>query len=504
MNFRFLDSFLLLVLISIVFFKGSTLGDPGVGWHLKNGEVIFTNFEIPKTDLFLATAQPLFWISDQWVADVVFYLLLSVGGFSLLHLGCAVLPIITYGIIIGREVIREAPSQLSALLILMLVFTNGSMQWFCRPVLFSFLFFALFYKWMRDFSANSYANRFPWLCAKVFLLFLAWANLHPAFALSAIIFFSCFFEIVCKSRNFARKAILHLTLLGAVALVATSINPYGIALHQSIVSLVSSDFFMKLNSEWLPPSIGNNFFIVFFLAIGIVGVTLAILPLRQSRPFDLCAVLILACLSLMQRRYIPFFAIPLALFLATSMRALAEGKGRFALRQLPVLRLILKIDAKKEPEDNLLLSKIFVACSFIFILLKGHLPFKSDVELGFVDTFPKKAASYLQQQMSDNAIFATPDWGGFLIWHLWPRYRIFIDDRNTLIGEQRYQDFFSIRDAKPDWEKLIREYKIGFLLLKPKDKLIAELKHSQDWRFIEQGSDNTAVLFGRNESTLSN
>jgi hypothetical protein len=78
-NYVFLSVLLFLSFI-IAFFK---ITDSDVWWHLKTGEYILAH-GIPSTDPFSFTAAGNHWVTHEWLAEVLFYLLYKLGGFTLL------------------------------------------------------------------------------------------------------------------------------------------------------------------------------------------------------------------------------------------------------------------------------------------------------------------------------------------------------------------------------------------------------------------------------------
>lgn len=263
------------------------------------------------------------------------------------------------------------------------------------------------------------------------------------------------------------------------------------------MALVSSDFFMNLNLEWLPPDITDTTFLSFFISAMIVILLTFVVPFRCLRKFDLFAALLLLILSMQQRRYISFFAIPMGLFVAGSIREIADGNARWAFNQMKVLRLIVNPSHSKEFRGRLVLTNCFLLFCLGFIFCFDRLPFRNDAELGFWDTFPKAAVKYLRETEGEGSIFATPDWGGFLTWELWPKHKVFIDDRNALIGEQRYRDFFALRDLQSGWEEILKQHDFRFILLSPDDKLARVLMRDDSWRVAFSDTNGNSVLFER-------
>src|SRR5262249_12216723 len=50
-------------------------------------------------------------------------------------------------------------------------------------------------------------------------------------------------------------------------------------------------------------------------------------------------------------------------------------------------------------------------------------------------------------------VFHCYHWGGYLTWHGGPDFRNWIDDRNEVQGQEHIQDYFSIVETDPGWER---------------------------------------------------
>jgi hypothetical protein len=92
-------------------------------------------------------------------------------------------------------------------------------------------------------------------------------------------------------------------------------------------------------------------------------------------------------------------------------------------------------------------------------------------------------------------IFSNDQWGDYLIYHLYPSKKVFIDGRSDFYGDtfsERYLDVINIRYG---WDKTLDKYAIDTVVLSTQLPLSSALKISREWRVVHD--DGVAVVFHR-------
>lgn len=106
--------------------------------------------------------------------------------------------------------------------------------------------------------------------------------------------------------------------------------------------------------------------------------------------------------------------------------------------------------------------------------------------------FPARAVAFLGEHSPTGPIFNHYDWGGYLIWKLYPGRRVFIDGRADLYGEQFFAEFARTYQLKNDWQRPLRQWKVTTVLV-PSDSALAQgLRGSPNWMVAYE--DNQAVI----------
>jgi hypothetical protein len=249
---------------------------------------------------------------------------------------------------------------------------------------------------------------------------------------------------------------------------------------------------MNLNVEWLSPTFDEKLFYPFFLSV--VALIFAGLRYKKIRftAFELLTVAVFVIASFSSRRYIPFYSIVVALPLARLFASLLNSDSRASA----VLAALARIDIKERRATSLECSSV-LAVVFILLTFSGKIQLTSAD--GLEELYPSRALVEFREQTrfeSNNVrVFHTPDWGGYLIWHLWPKYRLFIDDRNYLNGEQKYRDYFTLSKAEDGWRALVDKYSFNWMILQPDLALTETLKSDDQWQNVY--ADEKALLFRR-------
>ena len=120
-------------------------GDPGSGWHLLNGIRLLAGGDVvgPEPYSFGLTPPGKIWIADQWLGDLVFGVVYHLLGWGGLQAFVAAVVAAAFFFVPGRRLSANLSDLIPLLLALTLAGSLGSVQWFFRPVIFTFLCFSV-------------------------------------------------------------------------------------------------------------------------------------------------------------------------------------------------------------------------------------------------------------------------------------------------------------------------------------------------------------------------
>jgi hypothetical protein len=93
------------------------------------------------------------------------------------------------------------------------------------------------------------------------------------------------------------------------------------------------------------------------------------------------------------------------------------------------------------------------------------------------------------------------EWGGFLVWHLAPKCRVFVDSRTELVYPDsllsKYVDFYNDR---PGGVRILDSNAHDFVLIKSSTKRFQLVRSDGRWKIIYQ--DGVATLFARTTAPI--
>ena len=234
-------------------------------WHLKIGELIAGSWSIPVVDSFSFTATGKPFIVQNWLAELIYYGLYSLGGIPLVVFGNALLALV--GFLAVYSLCLKATKNLRLAVAVSTLAALGVISTI-RPQIFSFLMFAVYY-WVLV-SYRSHRKNHLWLLP---VLMVLWTNLHGAFVIGLgliALFIVCegLRRLIDPGRTDALTipALRRLIIVFVLSILATLVNPEGYKVYDYVRTVVTDQASQKLVAEWQPPLINDVAGIVLFYA----------------------------------------------------------------------------------------------------------------------------------------------------------------------------------------------------------------------------------------------
>jgi hypothetical protein len=110
--------------------------------------------------------------------------------------------------------------------------------------------------------------------------------------------------------------------------------------------------------------------------------------------------------------------------------------------------------------------------------------------------FPVRAVEQLGRSVLTRRVFSTDQWGGYLLYRLYPPTRVFFDGRSDFYGGQFVQSYVDTVQVKPGWEEHLAHFAIEAILLPVALPLVGALKESGRWKVVYD--DGTAIVLQPN------
>jgi hypothetical protein len=298
----------------------------------------------------------------------------------------------------------------------------------------------------------------------------------------------------------ARK---YLLTAGACA-IASLVNPYGYRLHVHVAQYLGASFYLQRISEFQSIDF-HSFTAAYFETLLVLAIAAALWHLLTGRWVHVLLLLSWSHLALFSARNIPIFAVVAAPGIGLAVREWLEyarsrwplewpGKFTASLAELEAgLRSIANIHRRGHWH--------FVSCFGVLVLALLLTRVKALHPEFDRNRFPVDAATFLSQKQSEPPpirLYSSWQWGGYLIYRLWPSFSVFDDGRTDFYGPAFVEEGLRAWDACPDWANILSRYRVNAALLPADSALATVLRERRDWKPVYQ--DHVAVLFERTEN----
>ncbi|MGA2416554.1 MAG: hypothetical protein ABSF59_19025 [Candidatus Sulfotelmatobacter sp.] len=490
------------------------LGDAGIGWHIRAGQLILANHAVPRSDPFSATMSGKPWFAWEWSYDVIVGRLDRKAGLNGVVLFTALIIATTFAWTFGL-LVRRGTNVAAAVVLILLSASASMIHFLARPHVLSWLFTLIWFVYLESAAgafpfprSYSESRRLDLLNILPFSM-LSWVNLHGGFLVGFVLLAIYWLDAVwewfrLKEDRFdealqklqAGRLVRALTIMGSLSVAATFVNPYGYHLHVHIYRYLTNRFLMDHIDEFQSPNfhgVAQKCFAVLLL-LALVGLA------AESR-------------SATRRRIRPSQLL-LVLF--------AVYSGLYASRNIPVASLLLTLvtgpwlsDAILHLTRRLSLANFLQRMQAVELSLTGHLWPLAGVALCCATTahggslaksrlmnahfsaqrFPVAAVDYLRAHPGQSAILAPDYWGGYLIYRLYPQVKVVIDDRHDFYGEQYLKSYLKMTHVQPGWSDFLTQQDVRCILV-PKDSALANIVlETPAWQPIYR--DEVAITFVR-------
>jgi hypothetical protein len=109
--------------------------------------------------------------------------------------------------------------------------------------------------------------------------------------------------------------------------------------------------------------------------------------------------------------------------------------------------------------------------------------------------FPAAAVNHVETHNVQGPLLSPDAWGGYLIYRLYPREKVVVDDRHDFYGEEFLQSYLKMIHLEPGWKDFVNRYQPNCMIV-PKDSALANiLAETTGWQPIY--SDDVARAFVR-------
>lgn len=240
-----------------------------------------------------------------------------------------------------------------------------------------------------------------------------------------------------------------------LCLIASGVNPSAYRIYAFPLGTLSSPAIQRYITEWFSP----NFHEVDWVPLALLLLGIMALGLFVRRRFKFTTIGLLtvsAYASLRTVRNVPLFSVIAAPVMASQLSSivtLQPSTENIPRRTRMTLAILLAVIA-------------LVGAALVWLRL-------SDQPKTDRATFPVGAVDWIEIHQPEGNLFNAYQWGGYLIWRLYPHYPVFIDGRAELHGDQMLTEYVNIYNTHSGWEQDLEHYGVGSCWWSPTRSLLS-------------------------------
>lgn len=429
-------------------------------WHIKAGEHIFHN-GILKSDIFSWFMYGKYWMSHEWLFEVIIYGLKIIFPriHTILYGFLSICTLLLILLLTNKDKYLKNIVYTLIWLAFSLIFVNY-MQ--ARPHLISFSFLAITVWLLYDLYLNKEAKKIYFLP----LLTILWANFHGGSSnlsyLLCLVFAFCglfnFSFSKVEAKRISRKQIQKYLIVAVLCMVAVCINVHGVKMFIYPYQNMLDTTMLSNIKEWQPTTLTSlSNYIYFFYLLFIMGTLL--FSKKKIEFIDLVLLLLSCYLGLKSIRF-------------------------WAYTYIIMSYVVFKYVPKKEVEKGTVLGISIISCLLMILSLTSGDKIEKNLDNRLLD---KEVISIIKKEQPAR-LFNMYDYGGELINN---DILVFIDGRADLYTNYNYKDYLNISLLRSDYVKLIEKYHFDYFLIDNDYPIGNYLKYNSDYGKIYETEEFT-------------
>jgi hypothetical protein len=458
-----------------------------LGRHLKNGQMILEEkYAVLYTNFYSFTNPQYPFVNHHWASGVIFYLVWRLFGFTGLHLFFTALSLLVFFLFfkLAQKNSNFAISFLVSLFLIPLIAERKEI----RPEVFSYFFSSLFFWILWHYHQGKISA--GWLVLLP-ISGIFWVNLHINFIFGFFLIGVFLLERIFAPRPFLsdKNKVKNLTLTFVFTGLSFLINPFGLK-----GLLYPFNIFKEYGYR-----IVENQSVLFLQKIGVINNPNLLL---FEITFSLFVASSLLLFFLNRKKFSLIFFV-----LGTTFGALAFTALRnftiFGLFSLVILsynfdNILKSIKLKRETFEEILAFSFLVIAIFSFVN-NSQTIFSKNKGFGLLPE-NNAPAKFFHQKGIKGPIFNNYDIGSYLIFYLFPKEKVFVDNRPEAYPASFFQEIYiPIQENEETWQKLSKEYNFNAIFFSHRDltpwaqKFLINRINDKNWAPIF--ADNFAIIF---------
>jgi len=485
---------------SFLFVKiGLITSDNDAGLYISDGRLIWETKSVFKTNpySFVETNFPV--VNHHWASSVVFFLVSEFSGFGGLTVFKSLILFAAFSLLFWVAT-KKADFWLVACLSLpVILILKDRVR--IRPEIFSYLFIAIFLYFLIDLEQHPEHRRIYWLIP----LQIIWVNFHIFFFIGIALAGGFALEkIILNYKTFWRDPTVRKLILILVILIAACfINPNGLAGMLAPVQSHSYSTFavqenqplFNLKANFLAWNIFGSAFIpmvfIFFFSL--------VFAFRQKKKpiFYLLVCLGSAAAGLISIRLVTLFALMFLPSASSNFSSAYIGVKEYLKRKWPTARAIA---------GYTLAFVIAAAYPYQAYQLNASVTengYKTNWGIG-LDRFSSGAGNFFKEQKLQGPIFNDYDIGGYILYNLFPKEKVFVDNNGADSYSVSFFDdlYMPTLGQESKWQSTQEKYQLNAIFISIQDaspvvgSFLWNRLHDPAWALVY--ADTYSTIFLRN------
>lgn len=446
---------LCLALFELIFF----IVDHYYFWHFKAGEYMVKN-GLLKEDVFSWFMTGKYWMSHEWLFDVIIYgLKVLFGNYHVIIYSLITISILLFILIFTnkKNYLKNIPFTLIWYL-LFFIMLLGYIQ--ARPHLISFSLLAITIYVLYDLYKNEDSKKIYFLP----IVTIIWANVHGGSSNLPYLF--CLLFIVgglfsfkkkkIEAKRLSQKQFLKYGVVMIICMACVCLNLHGFKMFIYPYSNMLDSTMIGNISEWRSTSLNDMYHYLYFILLLIVAGVMLFSD-KKIEFIDLLLLGVVTYLGLKSIRFWFYTYIVMSYVIFNYVKERKLDKGTFSSLML---------------FSVMLLGAILVNSKTIF-----SVKYKIALEEDVVSTIKREKPKRL---------FNMYDYGGELIYN---DIEVFIDGRADLYSKYNFKDYLNISMLEKDYVQLIKKYDFDYFLVTKEYPIRTYLKYNDDYERIFSNKD---------------
>jgi len=463
------------LLLTVLVAQKINLAVADIGRHIKNGEMMlnagemgFSRSALLRTNFYSYTESDTPFVNHHWASGILFYFIFSLFGWSGLSFFHILIFVLAFAILFLLSHRKLPLLYLIPLSIFLLPLIAERTE--IRPETFSYLFIAVFIYLLTRFAENDPSKKFLYLLP---ILFLFWANLHIYFVFGLFIIGAYLLERIIH-KDWEKTRVLASILIFSV--VATFITPFGPKALLYPFTIFQDYGYRLVENQSIPflENIGfvNPSFIWWKIAAGF-GILLSLWTLvRRPRQFPIALGIIAFAFGFLSFSAIRNFSVfglvllPYLAYIFSAARNSKEKAFRSSTEREPATfsagnDSVLFLAVSDKATEVAIASSITISFLLLIIIpirFSANTPWSPTWGVGLMSGV-NDSAEFVREHNIQGPIFSNYDIGGYLIYHLFPAQKVFVDNRPEAYSVEFFQNvYIPMQEKQEVWEKVSSQY----------------------------------------------